>query len=205
VAPEYQLQPTGLPAGFLYRSEFLNEKEEATLIEHLQRLKFQPFNFQGYVAKRRIVEYGIQYDFSNRKASGTEAIPDVLTDVRDKSAEWAGLRAEEILEAVVTEYPRGAPIGWHRDVPQFDTIIGVSLASECRMRFKPYKQPGRIISITLQPRSVYLMRGVARWGYQHSIPAVKELRYSINFRTLNKGRKKSPARKFGDSSVMDQF
>jgi alkylated DNA repair dioxygenase AlkB len=97
----------------------------------------------------------------------------------------------EIVEAVVTEYPPGAPIGWHRDVPQFDAIIGISVAGSCRMRLKPYKDKCRITAVTLEPRSVYAMRGIARWHYQHSIPPVKELRYSVTFRTLNQSRKVS--------------
>jgi alkylated DNA repair dioxygenase AlkB len=131
------------------------------------------------------VEYGFEYDFSARKASTTKAIPEFLNDLREKSAKWAGVATHEIVEAVITEYPPGAPIGWHRDVPQFDLIVGVSLASGCRMRLKPYKEKGRIVAVTLDPRSVYAMRGVARCGYQHSIPPVKALRYSVTIRTLN--------------------
>ena len=94
---------------------------------------------------------------------------------------------------MVTEYSPGAPIGWHRDAPQFGTIIGISLASASRMRFKPYKAEGKPVSLTLEPRSIYLMRGPARWKFQHSIPAVKELRYSITFRTLRSREKKTEA------------
>ena len=100
------------------------------------------------------------------------------------AAAFARALPEQLVEAVVTEYPSGAPIGWHRDVPQFEIVIGISLASSCRMRFKPYKETGRIVSITLEPGSIYVMSEAARWKFQHSIPPVKELRYSITFRTL---------------------
>lgn len=63
-------------------------------------------------------------------------------------------------------------------------MIGISLASESRIRFKPYKAEGKPVSLALERRSIYVMRGPARWRFQHSIPAVKELRYSITFRTL---------------------
>jgi len=88
------------------------------------------------------------------------------------------------VEAVVTEYPAGAPIGWHRDVPQFETIVGISLLSCSRMRLKPYKAEGKILSITLEPRSIYVLGGASRWNFQHGIPPVKSLRYSVTFRTL---------------------
>ncbi len=173
-----------LPQGFLYRDDFLSIHEEQELIKCFEGLDFRAFNFKGYIAKRRIVEYGFEYDFSSRRTNTTDSIPEFLKPCKERAAAWAGLAANEIAEAVITEYPEGAPIGWHRDVPQFDVIIGISLKSSCRLRFKPYKCAGKILSITLQPRSAYLMCGVARWAYQHSIPGVKAVRYSITFRTL---------------------
>jgi hypothetical protein len=76
--------------------------------------------------------------------------------------------------------------------PQFEIIIGISLKSSCRFRFKPYRHEGKIVATSLEPRSAYILRGAARWQYQHSIPAVKALRYSITFRTW---RSKVPARR----------
>ncbi|MGZ4788593.1 MAG: alpha-ketoglutarate-dependent dioxygenase AlkB [Terriglobales bacterium] len=186
-----------LPEGFLYAPEFLSETEEEKLLHELAVLPFEQFVFQGYLAKRRIVAYGWDYDFSSRQAAETQPIPEYLVPLRRRVAEFAGVDEFELVEAVVTEYSPGAPIGWHRDVPQFADVIGISLGSSCRMRFKPYSRstkkssPGRaekakIISITLEPRSVYLLRGAARWQWQHSIPAVERLRYSITFRTLRK-------------------
>jgi alkylated DNA repair dioxygenase AlkB len=173
-----------LPEGFLYEPDFLSEHEEAALLAHIRELEFQAFDFQGYIAKRRIVEYGWEYDFGSRKASRTQPLPAFLNSVRERAARFAEVAPEAIVEAVVTEYTPGAPIGWHRDVPQFETIIGLSLGGTCRMRLKPYRSEGKLVSIVLEPRSIYVMRGTARWKFQHSIPAVKELRYSITFRTL---------------------
>lgn len=172
-----------LPEGFAYQSEFIAAKEEQDLLHAIRQLEFQPFDFHGYIAKRRIVEYGLEYDFGSRRASTTRPIPDFLQSVKERAAQWAGISPEEVVESVVTEYPPGAPIGWHRDVPQFEIIIGVSLNSPCRMRFKPYRDKGKVVSMALDRRSIYRMRGPARWDYQHSIPEVKELRYSITFRT----------------------
>jgi alkylated DNA repair dioxygenase AlkB len=173
-----------LPDGFSYRSDFLSIEEEGDLLARFDALRFRAFDFHGYIAKRRIVEYGIEYDFGSRRASATQPIPSFLNPYKDRAAAWAGLGPGEIAEAVITEYPEGAPIGWHRDVPQFETILGISIGSPCRLRFKPYKAKGKIVSLTLEPRSAYIISGSARWAYQHSIPAVKLPRYSITFRTL---------------------
>ena len=163
------------------------------MLGEIGRLEFQPFAFHGYVARRRIVEYGWEYDFGSRKTAPAAPIPEFLGAVRDRAAALAGVKPEELVEAVVTEYPPGAPIGWHRDVPQFEVIIGISLASACRMRLKPYKAAGKIASVILEPRSIYVIRGRARWQFQHSIPAVEKTRYSITFRTLRKKAEKQPA------------
>jgi alkylated DNA repair dioxygenase AlkB len=189
--------PQDLPEGFVYQPNFLSEAEEQALLERISALPFQQFEFQGYLARRRIVEYGWEYDFGSRKAAETQPLPDYLAPLRQRVALFANMPEADIVESVVTEYPPGAPIGWHRDVPQFEDVIGISLANPCRMRFKPYKKPNdkddewraKIVSITLEPRSIYLIRGPARWQWQHSIPEVERLRYSITFRTLRKNER----------------
>ena len=182
-----------LPEGLLYQPDFLTEPEETSLIQIFRALPFSNFDFHGYTARRRVLEFGLEYDFTTRAATPTEDFPEFLFPVRERAAKFAGLEAAALVEGMVIEYPPGAPIGWHRDAPQFGTIIGISLASESRMRFKPYKAEGKPVSLTLERRSIYLMRGPARWRFQHSIPAVKELRYSITFRTLRNREEKNQA------------
>jgi alkylated DNA repair dioxygenase AlkB len=175
--------PAELPDGFLYRPEFISSEEEDDLLRKIATLEFLAFDFHGYIAKRRIVEYGFEYDFTSRQAQTARPLPAFLDPFRGRAAAWAGIRADEIIESVITEYSPGSPIGWHRDVSQFEIIIGISLKSSCRFRFKPYRGEGKIVATSLEPRSAYILRGEARWQYQHSIPAVKALRYSITFRT----------------------
>lgn len=179
-----QTQP--LPEGFSYHPDFLTPHEQAALLQAMEALRFEPFQFQGYTALREIVAYGWDYDFKRRKASKTEALPEFLLPLRAKVADLLALPAEHFVEALVTKYPAGAPIGWHRDVPQFEIVAGISLLSACRMRLKPYKGEGKIASLVLEPGSLYVMQGVARWEFQHSIPLVTTLRYSITLRTLRK-------------------
>jgi alkylated DNA repair dioxygenase AlkB len=186
--------PAELPEGFLYHQKFLTETEEAELLRTVQTLEFGTYDFRGYIARRRVVAYGGGYESGSRRMEITDkTLPDFLTSIRDRAAAVAGLQAQQITQALVTEYSVGTPIGWHRDSPQFETIIGISLASACRLRLKPYKGEGKIASALLQPRSIYVMRGAARWNFQHSIPAVKELRYSITLRTLVEKQKSRAA------------
>ena len=182
-----------LPEGLLYHPDFLNEGEEADLVRVFRELPFQAFDFHGYTARRRVLEFGLEYDFTTRKATPTQNLPAFLSPVRERAAQFAGISAAALVEGMVTEYSPGAPIGWHRDAPQFGTIIGISLAGTARMRFKPYKAEGKPVALVLERRSIYLMRGPARWKFQHSIPAVKELRYSITFRTLRSKEKNTEA------------
>jgi alkylated DNA repair dioxygenase AlkB len=183
-----------LPDGFLYQPEFLSEAEEAELRGAIETLEFGAYNFRGYIARRRVVTYGAGYDSSKRRIIIKDtARHEFLTQIRQRAAIVADTRAEEIGQAMVTEYSVGTPIGWHRDSPQFETIIGISIGSACRMRLKPYKGESKVISVMLEPRSIYVMRGRARWQFQHSIPAVKELRYSITFRSLKEKEQASAA------------
>ena len=183
--------PSELPDGFLYSPEFISSEEENELLRQIANLEFRAFDFHGYIAKRRIVEYGFEYDFTSRQAQTARPLPAFLDAFRVRAAAWAGIRADQIIESVITEYSPGSPIGWHRDVPQFEIILGLSLKSSCRFRFKPFRGEGKMVATSLEPRSAYILRGAARWQYQHSIPAVKTLRYSITFRTR---KSKAPAR-----------
>ena len=173
-----------LPEGFVYEPEFLSRQEEAQLLRSIQGLDFKPFEFHEFTAKRRIVEYGWDYDFQSRRATAGRPLPAFLLPLRARCAGFIGADSSMIVEAVITEYPESAPIGWHRDVPQFETVIGISLLGSCRMRLRESKGHGKIFSIELEPRSLYVLAGAARWEYQHSIAPLKSLRYSITFRTM---------------------
>jgi alkylated DNA repair dioxygenase AlkB len=175
-----------LPAGFVYRENFLTQQEEYDLLTNISGLQFETFEYRGFAAKRRVIAYGWSYDFNANVLSTAPAIPEFLLPIRSRAAEAAGVAAEELEEALLTEYSPGSPINWHRDLPMFEKVIGISLLSSCTMKLKSLKKDAKAVSIILQPRSLYIMQGTARWHYQHSIPAVKDLRYSITFRTLKK-------------------
>lgn len=182
-----------LPPGFLHRDDFLSTDEEAELTEHINRIEFANFEMRGVVAKRRVAFFGASYD---RGDQPSPPIPPFLAPLRGKLAEFAGVTADDFAMVLINEYRPGAPIGWHRDAPQYGIVAGVSLLSACRMRLRPYLSPSAVAAqrtrrhttheIELLPRSAYVMKNEARSGYEHSIPAVEALRYSITFRTLRK-------------------
>lgn len=175
----------GLPEGFLYRADFIEEDEERHLLELIQRLQFSAVVMHGVTARRRVIHYGMVYEFESYKLIPGPPIPEFLLPLRIRSAELLEAAPSELAEALITEYPPGAVIGWHRDAPHFGRVAGISLLSACRFRFRRGEGSEReIIKIDLQPRSAYVLRGSARSQWQHSIPAVKSLRYSITFRTV---------------------
>jgi alkylated DNA repair dioxygenase AlkB len=178
-----------LPEGFEYNEDVLAFEEERALISTFERLPFREFEFRGFLGKRRTVSFGWRYDFNVRELQEAEEIPSFLLELRQKAAEFAELTEDWLQHALVTEYAPGAAIGWHRDRPEFEDVIGISLGAPCLFRFRR-KQRTRWerASIELQPRSAYLLRGPARWDWQHNIPPVDTLRYSVTFRSLRESK-----------------
>jgi 2-oxoglutarate-Fe(II)-dependent oxygenase superfamily protein len=176
-----------VPAGFVYRSAFLDVDEEFDVLNELRQISFSHFEMRGAVARRRVAFFGRTYE-----GAGAMPFPEFLRALRTRVADWADVEPLAFAMALINEYPPGAPIGWHRDAPQYDLVAGVSLLSSCRMRFRPYMRPAASPSgrrkatheIALERRSAYILRGAARRAYEHHIPAVRQLRYSITFRTL---------------------
>jgi alkylated DNA repair protein (DNA oxidative demethylase) len=177
-----------LPDGFVYRADVLTHGEENSLLERFSALPLSPVEFRGFTAKRRAVHFGVGYDFDEREILEAPGIPEFLLPVRTQAAALVDADPALFTEALVMEYPPGAVIGWHRDAPKFGPIVlGVSLGSAARMRFKRAGTgPGTVerAAILLEPRSAYALTGDARKVWQHSIPAVGTLRYSITFRSV---------------------
>jgi len=179
--------PVSEPRGFRYQEDFLSPAEEAGLIELAQALPLREMRYKSYTARRRVLSFGGQYDFdANRLRAAGDIIP-ALEPLRAKAAAWLGVAPTAFTQILLAEYRPGTPLGWHRDVPDFEDVVGVSLLSEAVLRFRPYR-PGapasrRVIKLALAPRSVYLLRGPARWDWQHSVAPTALLRYSITLRT----------------------
>jgi alkylated DNA repair dioxygenase AlkB len=175
----------GLPEGFRYHPGLLDDEEERALVAEIQRLPFKEFEFHGFSGKRRVVSFGWQYDFNQAKLRETAAVPEFFRPVRRKAARFAGLDEQTLEHLLVTEYAPGAPIGWHKDRSIFADVIGISLFSPCTFRFRKRADAGwERASLRLAPRSAYLLRGSARTDWEHSIPGVERLRYSLTFRNF---------------------
>jgi alkylated DNA repair dioxygenase AlkB len=177
------------PAGFRYQPNLIDEAHEQRLVQEFAKLDFAPFEFHGFLGKRRIVSFGRRYDFNEGGLKGADEVPGFLLPVRERAARAFGLEAAAFQQVLLTEYAVGSAIGWHKDRPVFGDVIGISLLSSCTFRFR--KKAGAKWdrrSILLEPRSAYLLTGPARTEWEHSIPAVEQLRYSITFRALNNKR-----------------
>ena len=177
----------GLPAGWDYLPDFISIDEEAALLEAIAALPLEEARYRGYVARRRVAHFGTDYDFGANRLLPAPPLPEAFRPLRERAAAWIGEPPEALGSALIAEYRPGVPLGWHRDVPDFETVVGISLAGTARMRFRRYPpvQPKKadVLSLELAPRSAYLLRAEARWGWQHSIAPTPGLRWSITFRT----------------------
>ena len=176
-----------LPDGFAYVPDFLDPEEESALLVTIRSLPFEEARYRQWQAKRRIVSFGGQYDFTDHTLGSAPPIPPTLEPLRDRVAAWMQIAPAALSHALVAEYRPDTPLGWHRDVPEFEQVAGVSLLGHARMRFRPYPPEAGQRStraIDLAPRSAYSIKGPARWAWQHAISPTRELRYSITFRTL---------------------
>lgn len=177
--------PAALPEGFRYQKELISSSEERKLLEHIRELPFKEFEFHGFIGKRRTVSFGWKYSFAEAKLYKSDDIPAFLLALRVVAAKFAGVDPRDLQQVLVTEYDAGAAIGWHRDKAVFGDVVGISLLSSCpfRLRRKAGSSWERV-TVTAEPRSAYLLRGPSRNDWEHSIPPVETLRYSVTFRNL---------------------
>ena len=178
-----------LPEGLIYSPEFISRDEERQLMAAIGDLQFGEIKMHGVVAKRRATHFGRSYEYESARVSAAPPIPEFLLPLRERIADFTKCSPAEFAEVLITEYPAGAGIGWHRDAPAFDFIVGISLLSECTMKFRPWppteaSHAQKAFSLLLEPRSLYVLRGPVRIHWQHHIPPTKRLRYSITLRTL---------------------
>jgi alkylated DNA repair dioxygenase AlkB len=180
----FQASPA-LPEGFRYWPDFLSADEERNLVERFATLPFKEFEFRGYRGNRRVLSFGWQYDFNQMELQRTDDMPAFLLPLRERAARFANLEASDLQHVLLTEYAPGAGIGWHKDKPMFAEVVGISLGSRCAFRFR--RKSGRTwerASVVAEPRSAYLLQGPSRTEWEHSIPALDRLRYSITFRNF---------------------
>jgi alkylated DNA repair dioxygenase AlkB len=179
-----------LLAGLSHVETLIEPREEAQLLAAIDGLELTPFRFQGWIGKRLTTSFGWRYDFDDASFAETMPMPDWLLEVRDRAAAFAGLDRDALIQAMITRYDPGAGIGWHRDRPLFEDVIGVSLGAEAVLRLRRRTSEGfERRTLSLAPRSAYHLSGEARHGWEHSIAPIAATRWSITFRSLSdKGR-----------------
>ncbi len=178
--------PAPLP-GFDPCDGFLTGDEEQALTARIDATALAPFRFQGWLGKRLTTSFGWRYDFENASFGPTEPMPEWLMPIRDRAASFAGLAADDLVQALLTRYDPGAGIGWHRDRPVFEHVIGISLGAPGRLRLRRRRPEGGFerVSAPLAPRSIYHLSGKARHEWEHSIAPMDVTRWSITFRSLS--------------------
>lgn len=178
------------PPGFSYTGDFISEEEERNLLDAVKAIDVHPMIFQGFEAKRKVASFGYDYSFDSRQLKRGEPIPDSFQFLIAKVAKHLSISADNFAELLVTEYPVGSVINWHRDAPPFDIIVGISLMEDCIFRFRPYDKTKQgkksIVAFPVQRRSLYSLGDQARNEWEHSILPMKGRRYSITLRTLKR-------------------
>ncbi|WP_373048778.1 alpha-ketoglutarate-dependent dioxygenase AlkB [Vulgatibacter sp.] len=174
------------PAGFLVQEAFVDEAEERAILAELEARTFREVRMHGVVARRTVLHFGWTYAYESWRIERGEPLPSWLHALREKAAAIGGLEAAALGQCLVSRYPPGAGIGWHRDAPMFGpVVVGISLGAACRFKLRRTVEEGpEVYAATLEPRSAYVLGGEARTAWQHTIPAVKALRHSITFRTV---------------------
>lgn len=176
------------PNGFSYYPDFLNVDDEQVLLEAVSKIDLHTFNFHGYEARRKVASFGYDYSFDKKTLAKGAEIPSAFHPLIQKVAEKVPVHPKDFSELLITEYPVGSVINWHRDAFPFDIIAGVSLLTDCTFRLRPHEKKkqrrGSIIAFPVRRRSLYIITGSARLDWQHSITPVKAVRYSITLRTI---------------------
>jgi alkylated DNA repair dioxygenase AlkB len=183
----------GLPHGLAYQAAFIDRDEQRALIDVIAALPLREARYKEYTARRRVYAFGSRFDFDAYQLAPQPigVLPAPLQRLRERLAAWAGVTPDDFVHVMVAEYTPGSPLGWHRDAPDYELIAGVSLGSPARLRFRPWppRDPKKddIVTLELSPGSAYRIAQTARWGWQHSLPAVTALRYSVTMRTVRDG------------------
>ncbi|MER3562556.1 alpha-ketoglutarate-dependent dioxygenase AlkB [Klebsiella pneumoniae] len=172
--------------GLIYQADFLTPEEEKGLLEIIATLPLMPARYKEYESKVRILSFGGLNDFNTHTVKPSPALDARLVPLRNRVADWLKIEHGAISHLLVTEYLPGTQLGWHRDVPVYETIVGISLGNPATIRFRPWPPDvltsRRKVSLEVMPRSIYKLDGEALWGWQHAVPPVKYPRWSITLR-----------------------
>ena len=172
--------------GLAESPDIIDRAEEEMLIRKINEADLTAFRFHGWTGKRLTTSFGWCYDFDVGRPMEAPPVPGWLAPFRDRAAHFAGLDPELLIQALLIRYDRGAGIGWHRDRPVYEHIVGISLGEAAEMRFRRRRGHGfERASMPLAPRAGYHISGPARYDWEHSIAEMNRPRWSITFRSLS--------------------
>jgi len=172
-------------AGLAMRGDIISAAEEAALIAHIDDTDLSPFRFQQWTGKRLTRSYGWSYDFATGAFAPTDPMPDWLDDIRQRAAGFADLDPDQLVQALLIRYDPGAGIGWHKDRPVFEHVVGISLGHAATLRLRRRSDRGfERAKADLAPRSIYHLSGEVRHQWEHSIAPIEQPRWSITLRSL---------------------
>lgn len=171
----------------LFTSQLIiTEDEEQTLIRCIDECELTPFEFQGWTGKRLTISFGTKYDFARNEIMAAPPMPDWLENVRARAAHAAKLQPADLTQALLIRYDPGAGIGWHKDRPVYEHVVGISLGAHATMRFRQRRAGGFArVNVELLPRAMYHLSGEVRYEWEHSIAPMDKPRWSITFRSLS--------------------
>lgn len=180
--------------------EIISADEEASLIGKIDAEGLSPFRFQQWTGKRLTRSFGWSYDFESGRFAPTDPLPDWLEAVKARAAAFAGLAPDQFVQALLIRYDPGAGIGWHKDRPVFEHVIGISLGNAATLRLRQRTAGGFVRrKAELAPRSIYHLAGEVRHQWEHSIAPMDVPRWSITFRSLREREGKT----FADKRLAD--
>ena len=173
--------------GLASRPDIIDEDEERMLIAAIDGTDLTPFRFQGWTGRRLTCSFGFSYDFETQRAARADPIPDWLLPIRARMAAFASIEPDALIQALLIRYDPGAGIGWHRDRPIYEHVVGLSLGASADMRFRRRRPDGGFAraALPLDPRSGYHLSGEARADWEHSIVEMARTRWSITFRSAS--------------------
>lgn len=184
IQPDLFAPPPGPPVAT--RAAIIDVREEAALIAAIDATGPTPFRFQGWLGKRLTTSFGWSYDFDRGTMARGLPIAAFLLPVRERAAAFAGLTPDALEQALLIRYDPGAGIGWHRDRPQFEHVVGISLGAPATLRLRRRRDDGfDRATLPLVPRAAYHLTGAARYDWEHSVAPMEAPRWSITFRSLS--------------------
>ncbi|WP_423141990.1 alpha-ketoglutarate-dependent dioxygenase AlkB [Parablastomonas sp. CN1-191] len=179
--------------GLLLAAGALDAADEARIAALIDAAPLAPFRFGQWEGKRLTANYGSAYDYQRGRVTDAPPLPDWLVALRDRVVPLLGRDPDRFVQVLLIRYDPGAAIGWHRDRPQYEDVIGLSLSAPATLRLRRRTAGGfERAAIALPPRSLYLLSGEVRRTWEHSIAAQAETRRSVTFRSLRQAETGTP-------------